>query len=73
MGMATIAQYREKHALTLEAFGALIGKSKPHVHEIENAMRCSAKLALAIEAATKGEIDAAALNEEIAMARKAAA
>lgn len=71
--MATINQYREAHGLTLEAFGALIGKSKGHTHEIENTMRCSAKLALAIEAATDGEVDAADLNTEIASARKAAA
>lgn len=71
--MQTIKQYREAEGLTLEAFGALIGKSKPHVHEIENAMKCSAKLALAIEAATGGKVDAAVLNEEIASARKAAA
>lgn len=71
--MQTIKQYREAEGLTLEAFGALIGKSKPHVHEIESTMRCSAKLALAIEAATKGKVSAAVLNAEIANARKAAA
>ena len=71
--MQTIKQYREAEGLTLEAFGALIDKSKPHVHEIENTMRCSAKVALAIEAATKGAVDAASLNDEIANARKAAA
>lgn len=71
--MQTISEYREAKGLTLEAFGALVGKSKPHIHEIENSMRCSAKLALAIETATDGAIDAAVLNEEIANARKAAA
>lgn len=71
--MLTINQYRAAHGLTLEAFAALVDKSKGHMSEIENTMRCSAKLALAIEAATKGEVDAAALNDEIASARKAAA
>lgn len=68
-----IATYRNERGLSLEAFGALIGKSKPHVHEIERTMRCSAKLALAIEAATDRKINAADLNDEIAAARKAAA
>lgn len=71
--MQTIKQYREAHQLTLEAFAALVGKSKGHIHEVESTMRCSAKLALAIEAATNGAVDAAALNGEIAGARKAAA
>lgn len=71
--MATIKQYREREGLSLEAFGVLVGKSKGHVHEIENSMRCSAKLALAIEKATHGEVNAADLNGEIASARKAAA
>lgn len=71
--MASITQYRAANGLTLEAFGALVGKSKGHVHEIERTMRCSAKLALAIEAATGGQVNAADLNDEIAFARKAAA
>lgn len=71
--MQTISQYREAEGLTLEAFAALVGKSKSHMHEIESTMRCSAKLALEIEATTKGAVNAASLNEEIARARKAAA
>lgn len=68
-----IATYREAEGLTLEAFGALVGKSKPHIHEIERTMRCSAKLALEIERVTEGKVSAADLNAEIAEARKAAA
>lgn len=68
-----IATYRKEHGLSLEAFGALIDKSKPHVHEIERTMRCSAKLALEIERVTANAVDAADLNDEIALARKAAA
>lgn len=71
--MQTISEYRETEGLTLEAFGLLVGKSKGHIHEVERSMRCSAKLALAIEAATNGKVDAATLNDEIASARKAAA
>lgn len=68
-----IKTYRAEHDLTLEAFGALVGKSKPHIHEIETSMRCSAGLALAIERATNGKVSAADLNDDIAEARRAAA
>ncbi len=68
-----IATYRESQGLSLEAFGELVGKSKPHIHEIERTMRCSAKLALAIEEKTGRAVSAADLNDEIAQARKAAA
>lgn len=71
--MLTISQYRKDNGLTLEAFAALVDKSKGHMSEVENTMRCSAKLALAIETATSGKINAADLNDEIASARKAAA
>jgi DNA-binding transcriptional regulator YdaS (Cro superfamily) len=71
--MQTISQYREAEGLTLEAFAGLVGKSKSHMHEVESTMKCSAKLALAIEAATKGAVKAAALNAEIAAAQQAAA
>jgi transcriptional regulator with XRE-family HTH domain len=71
--MQSITDYRKAKGLTLEAFAALVGKSKGHMSEVESAMRCSAKLALAIEAATHGEVDAARLNDEIALARRAAA
>ena len=67
--MATISQYREAKGLTLEAFAALVGKSKGHMHEVEANMRCSARLALDIESVTDSEVDAAALNDEIAQAR----
>jgi DNA-binding transcriptional regulator YdaS (Cro superfamily) len=68
-----ISAYRSERGLSLEAFGAMVGKSKGHIHEVESTMRCSAKLALAIEEATEGAVDAASLNDEIANARKAAA
>ena len=68
-----IATYRATHDLSLEAFGALVGKSKGHIHEVETSMRCTAKLALAIEEVTDGAVNAADLNPEIAQARKAAA
>jgi len=69
--MEIITQYRKANGLTLEAFAALVGKRKGHMSGVENASRCSAKLALDIERATAGAIDAAALNSDIAQARAA--
>lgn len=69
----TISEFRKGKELTLEAFGALIGKSKGHVHAIEQSNQCSAKVALAIERVSEGLVDAATLNPEIAEARRIAA
>lgn len=69
----TIREFRDQRDLSLEAFGAMIGKSKGHVHGIEQSGRCSAKLALVIEEKTGGLVDAASLSLEIAQARKVAA
>ena len=68
-----IATYRKTEGLSMEAFGALVGKSKGHIHQVESEMRCSAKMALDVERVTNGAVDAAALNDEIASARRAAA
>jgi DNA-binding transcriptional regulator YdaS (Cro superfamily) len=67
-----ITNYRKDAGLTLEAFASLVGKSKGHMHEVETTMRCSSKLALDIERVTKGAINAASLNGDIAQARLAA-
>lgn len=69
----TVSEFREANSLTLEALAGLIGKSKGHVHAIEQANRCSAKVALALERVSRGAVDAASLNAEIAEARKIAA
>lgn len=69
----TISEFRKANSLTLEALGGLIGKSKGHVYAIEQTGRCSAKVALAIERVTRGAVDAASLNDEIAEARQIAA
>ncbi len=68
-----LATYRETHGLSLEAMASRVGKSKGHLHAVESASYATAKLALAIEAATGGAVDAATLNPEIAQARQAAA
>ena len=69
----TLSENREKHGLSLEEFGALVGKSKGHIHAVEKDNYATAKLALAIERETNGAVNAAFLNPEIAEARKAAA
>ena len=69
----TLTEYRKKHGLSLEAFGELVGKSKGHIHAIEQNNCATAKLAMAIEKATNGEVNAAFLNSSIAEARRAAA
>ena len=69
----TITEYRTARSLTMEQFGALIGRSKGHMSEVERFNRCSAKLALEIERQTAGQVDAATLNDEVAAARRQAA
>jgi DNA-binding transcriptional regulator YdaS (Cro superfamily) len=69
----TLSEYRATHGITLEAFGALVSKSKAQVHAVEKENYATAKLALAIERATNGAVDAAFLNPEVAEARKQAA
>ncbi len=68
-----IIQYRKSLGLNQEAFGALFGlKSKGQVSEIERSNRCSAEIALAIEAHSKFVIDAATLNDVVHAARRQA-
>ena len=69
----TLSEYRAKAGLTLEQFGERVGKSKAQIHAIEKENYATAKLALAIERATDGEVSAAFLNPQIAEARRAAA
>jgi transcriptional regulator with XRE-family HTH domain len=69
----TLSEYRKAHGLTLEQFAERVGKSKGHIHAVENENYATAKLALTIERETGGEVDAAFLNPSIAEARRAAA
>lgn len=69
----TLSEYRALHGLSLAEFGKLVGKSKGHIHAIEQANCATAKLALAIERVTDGQVSAAFLNSSIAEARKQAA
>lgn len=69
----TLTEYRAKHGLTLEAMGEKVQRSKAQIHEVERANYATAKLALAIERETGGEVSAAFLNPQIAEARGKAA
>lgn len=71
----TILEYRTKQLkMTQEAFAAALDfKSKGFISDIEASNRCSAKVALAIEAHSNGLVDAATLNEDVAAARRVAA
>ncbi|HEV2080056.1 MAG TPA: helix-turn-helix transcriptional regulator [Allosphingosinicella sp.] len=70
-----IAELRKELGQTLEEFAATIGiKSKGHASEIERDNRCgSVSVALTIEKLSEGRIDAASLNDDVAMARAAGA
>lgn len=68
MSRTPIAALRRELGLTLEQFGAEIGlASKGNVSLIERGGRCSVKVALAIEALSKGKITAASLNTDVAL------
>jgi DNA-binding XRE family transcriptional regulator len=69
----TLNQYRAAHGLSLEAFGKLVDRSKAQIHAIESSNYAPAKLAMAIERVTEGQVDAAFLNPDIAAARRPAA
>lgn len=70
----TIAEYRQRTGLSLEDFAAAVDlKSKGYMSDIERSNRCSAKIALAIEQHSQGLVDAATLNDDVALVRRAAA
>jgi transcriptional regulator with XRE-family HTH domain len=73
MSDITVRQYRKQLGLSLEAFAALFDKSKGHFSAIETENACAPDLALAIEAHSNGQVNAASLSDTIARARKAVA
>lgn len=69
-----ISEYRKSRGLSVREFASQLGlRSQGYLCDIEQANRCSAKVALAIEAHSGGLVDAASLNEDVTAARKAAA
>lgn len=59
--------------MTLDQFAEALGvTSRGHMSVVERSGKCSLALALAIERLSEGEVDAAALNDDVAAARRAA-
>jgi DNA-binding XRE family transcriptional regulator len=67
-----ISDLRAELGLSLEEFAVRIGlSSKGYASELERGGRCSLTVALAVERLSSGRIDAAALNSDVAEARRA--
>jgi DNA-binding XRE family transcriptional regulator len=65
-----VSELRSELGLTLEAFAPLVGlASKGSAHELEKAERASVKVALEVERLSRGRIDAAKLNDDVARSR----
>lgn len=66
-----IASFRKELGMTLEQFAVAVGiSSKGRASEMERSGKCSLPVALAIERLSQGRINAAALNADIAAARR---
>lgn len=73
-GTFTIADLRRERQETLEQFAQTLGlKSKGQASQIERGEEpCSFEVALTLETLSTGRLDAAALNDKVALARKPA-
>lgn len=60
-----VTEYRKRHGMTLEAFGALLGVQKSAVNKWESWNGPKPATAMAIERLTKGEVSAASLRPDI--------
>ena len=72
----SVRDLRRELGLTQEAFGAMIGlKNKASVSLLESGQRggCSLPVAIRLEELSAGRIDAAALNEDVRLARHSSA
>jgi DNA-binding XRE family transcriptional regulator len=68
----TITEFRTELSMTMSEFAAAIGlASKANVSVIERDNRCGLKVALRIEELSGGRVDAAIINEDVALARAA--
>lgn len=68
----SVAALRAELTLTLAEMGERIGLSKSQMHEVERTDRASLRVALAIEELSGGRIDAAALSDDVRVARHGA-
>jgi DNA-binding transcriptional regulator YdaS (Cro superfamily) len=69
--MTLDAYFKQPDARSLTELAALIGVSKGRLSQIRGGEKCTADLALRIEAATNGAISASELSHTIAQARAA--
>lgn len=65
----SIADLRRELGLTLAEMGERVGLSKSQMHDAEAKNRASLGVALRIEELSGGRIDAAAINEDVRLAR----
>lgn len=68
----TIADLRAELGMTMDQFAERIGlANRSNVSVIERANRCGLKVALRIEQLSRGRVDAATINEDVALSRAA--
>ena len=67
----TISGLRAELDLTLQQMGERIGLSKSQMHEVESTGRASLRVAVALEELSGGRIDAAAICDDVKLARVA--
>lgn len=68
----SIAELRNELGLSLAEMGARIGVSKSQMHDIERRNAATLRVALALETMAPGRIDAAAICEDVRLARHGA-
>jgi len=65
----TIADLRTELGLTLAKMGQMVGLSKSQMHDAERRNAASLRVAVALEQLAQGRINAAALSEDVLLAR----
>ena len=65
----SIAELRTELGLSLAEMGARVGLSKSQMHDIERRNAATLRVAIALENLAPGRIDAAAICEEVKLAR----
>lgn len=68
----SIAELRTELGLSLAEMGARVGLSKSQMHDIERRNAATLRVAIALENLAPGRIDAAAICEEVKLARHGA-
>jgi hypothetical protein len=69
----SIAELRAELGMSLAELGARVGLSKSQMHDVERRNAATLRVALALEEMAPGRIDAAAICEDVRLARHGAA